>query len=454
MAELVLEDLGMSTTDYLQHHGILGQKWGRRNGPPYPLDAGDHSASEKKAGWRQSLAENRDKVKAKVSEIKAASDARKESKAEEAVKRYEEEKQRILNSGDYAQIAKIKDDLTTNELDAAMRRAETLAKLNQRAGIIEEPKLSRKEERAAKKEAKKEAKAEEEARKYEEEKLKIINSGDLKKIDKIKDQLSTNEINAAVNRAEALSKLDDKSRKDAIKSFNDALEKLDKAAQTGQKMIGVYNKVAQINNLFNENQMTVYDKDVLTRRAEQERKLREKEIESTVRSGDIQKLYDKDFQKIASNKDVKNVIERYNLNKELDNFKITEDRRTADANRVEADKKYVSETSRAEAQARDAYNQATKNRESIENEISGYNRENANTWSRREVQNYYSAPDRLNKAIEDEESARRTYESAVDDHLYATNVAFKSVADYENRWGNYTGTLNVGGGGGEGKKKK
>lgn len=39
----------------LYHHGILGQKHGVRNGPPYPLSAGDHSASEKKAGWRKSL---------------------------------------------------------------------------------------------------------------------------------------------------------------------------------------------------------------------------------------------------------------------------------------------------------------------------------------------------------------------------------------------------------------
>lgn len=39
----------------LYHHGIYGQKWGVKNGPPYPLGSGDHSASEKKAGWRKSL---------------------------------------------------------------------------------------------------------------------------------------------------------------------------------------------------------------------------------------------------------------------------------------------------------------------------------------------------------------------------------------------------------------
>lgn len=39
----------------LYHHGINGQKWGVRNGPPYPLGQSDHSASEKKAGWKKSL---------------------------------------------------------------------------------------------------------------------------------------------------------------------------------------------------------------------------------------------------------------------------------------------------------------------------------------------------------------------------------------------------------------
>lgn len=38
--------LVLTQSDELQHHGILGQKWGQQNGPPYPLKGGDYSKLE------------------------------------------------------------------------------------------------------------------------------------------------------------------------------------------------------------------------------------------------------------------------------------------------------------------------------------------------------------------------------------------------------------------------
>jgi len=70
----------------LYHHGILGQKWGKQNGPPYPLSGSDHSAAENKAGWKKSLSSNAKKAagiagrSAKKAITVASSGARKTAK--------------------------------------------------------------------------------------------------------------------------------------------------------------------------------------------------------------------------------------------------------------------------------------------------------------------------------------------------------------------------------------
>lgn len=38
----------MSYDDYLKHHGIPGMRWGRRNGPPYPLLRRSMSSAERR----------------------------------------------------------------------------------------------------------------------------------------------------------------------------------------------------------------------------------------------------------------------------------------------------------------------------------------------------------------------------------------------------------------------
>lgn len=41
----------MNGSDHLEHHGIKGQKWGVRNGPPYPLDQDDKPKSNQTDGF-------------------------------------------------------------------------------------------------------------------------------------------------------------------------------------------------------------------------------------------------------------------------------------------------------------------------------------------------------------------------------------------------------------------
>lgn len=105
----------------LYHHGILGQKWGVQNGPPYPIGSGEHSKSEVKAGWKASLKKkskenNSDGLKKTTAHIKSNDSRRQISDKElsdyrnEMVSRYSgnSEKQQFYKT---ASKKELKDDI-------------------------------------------------------------------------------------------------------------------------------------------------------------------------------------------------------------------------------------------------------------------------------------------------------------------------------------------------------
>lgn len=103
----------------LYHHGILGQKWGRKQGPPYPLDPEDHSAAERKAGYRKSLGggRNPESYRSKKAAIKKARRDR-----DRAIQdRYDREERRIESKYKKGQNLSEKD---ANRLAKASERAQ------------------------------------------------------------------------------------------------------------------------------------------------------------------------------------------------------------------------------------------------------------------------------------------------------------------------------------------
>lgn len=151
--------------DYLAHHGIVGMKWGHQNGPPYPLGADDHSASEKKAGWRRSLSSTgrgdlkrrksfrdrllerraeKNEARAKAAEEKTARDAEKlEAKKKSIADRVvDREDMRALQKKSTAKLfstEEIRD--IANRIDEERARKELIASKSKstRPGIMNKP---------------------------------------------------------------------------------------------------------------------------------------------------------------------------------------------------------------------------------------------------------------------------------------------------------------------------
>ena len=118
----------------LAHHGILGMRWGHKNGPPYPLGAGDHSTSEKKAGWYKSLKAKHAAKKLKKKRAKSLEKARIARKQKAAEKKAHDEliknKDKVLAKGSAKELMKYRGEITNQELKTALDRLDLEKKLS------------------------------------------------------------------------------------------------------------------------------------------------------------------------------------------------------------------------------------------------------------------------------------------------------------------------------------
>lgn len=110
---------------YLIHYGILGQKWGQRNGPPYPLSSSDMNSGERRNKQLKSNGNKSDSGKWFKASIKGGKDKPPISPAEKVAK---ESKNAVDNLRDISSTAgKYKSRETSetarNMSDAELRKA-------------------------------------------------------------------------------------------------------------------------------------------------------------------------------------------------------------------------------------------------------------------------------------------------------------------------------------------
>ncbi len=218
-------DAGM---EFLEHHGILGQRWGKLNGPPYPLGSDDHSSSEKSAAKAAGVSVGSDSGKGSIENVKKSKSKTGVQNKPKKELTEEEKREKALDaarSGDKKKLAKYMDYLSTDELRDAQARAQA------------KDQFTRKDPQ------------EQKASKAEMEKQEAIRSGDKEKVRQYADQMSYQELSEAMNKIDLTTKLNYvEPPKSAMDKLSDAMNKVDQFRSAAEKGINAYNLAAKVYN--------------------------------------------------------------------------------------------------------------------------------------------------------------------------------------------------------------
>ena len=131
-----METITVESIDILMnHHGVLGQKHGVKNGPPYPLEEGDHSSSEESAAKKAGISVGTSSGKGSLDNVESANKKetsdKKESSSDTSQKK--PTKEDIVNSGDIKLIQSSMKDLNLTELQTAIAKRSLMIQVNKTA---------------------------------------------------------------------------------------------------------------------------------------------------------------------------------------------------------------------------------------------------------------------------------------------------------------------------------
>ena len=131
-----METITVESIDILMnHHGVLGQKHGVKNGPPYPLEEGDHSSSEESAAKKAGISVGTSSGKGSLDNVESANKKetsdKKESSSDTSQKK--PTKEDIVNSGDIKLIQSSMKDLNLTELQTAITKRSLMIQVNKTA---------------------------------------------------------------------------------------------------------------------------------------------------------------------------------------------------------------------------------------------------------------------------------------------------------------------------------